>query len=299
VDRAHGCVVSVIIVTYQHERFVGQAIESVLSQRTDFPIEILISEDLSPDRTREIVTDFQRRHPEIIRLFLSERNQNDNAVIARAWSAARGRYIAMLDGDDYWTDPRKLQKQVQFLEQHPDVFVCGHAVSVVDEEGHERTRPRELEIREDRYLSPEDLAAGDSFPILSTVFRNNGRLPPDAAFNAAFNADAFMLAFFANFGGGYVSHKVMGAYREHPGGVWSTLDARRATDYRNTTLSSIPAVLTRSLRSIAYAKLFRHAVKEDYRWWRKLRQAPYAALMTLISLTPRSAIYLVKRLIGR
>ena len=120
-NPAAGPLVSVIVVTYRHEAFIAQAVESALSQKTDFPIEILISEDCSPDRTREIVTDLQRRHPETIRLFLSERNQNDNEVITRAWKVARGRYIACLDGDDYWTDPLKLQKQVEFLDQHPDI----------------------------------------------------------------------------------------------------------------------------------------------------------------------------------
>src|SRR5688572_25005346 len=107
-------VVSVIVITYRHEAFIEQAVQSVLSQKTDFSFEVLISEDLSPDATREIVEMLRSREPDRIRTFLSERNQNDNAVLARAWRAARGKYIAFLDGDDYWTDPNKLQKQVDF-----------------------------------------------------------------------------------------------------------------------------------------------------------------------------------------
>src|SRR5688572_1119763 len=79
-------VVSVIVITYQHEQFIAQAVESVLRQQTRFPVEILISEDCSADATRAIVTDLQRRHPDRIQLFLSERNQNDNEVITRAWA---------------------------------------------------------------------------------------------------------------------------------------------------------------------------------------------------------------------
>lgn len=296
---ATGPVVSVIVVTYRHEAFIAQAVESVLSQQTDFPIEILISEDRSPDRTRDIVTELQRRHPTTIRLFLSERNQNDNAVLTRAWEAALGTYIAVLDGDDYWTEPLKLQKQVEFLERHPNVFVCGHAVTVVDEHGKDLKASKGFDIHEDRYLSREDLAAGYCFPLLSVLFRNNKTVPPHKIFNDVFNADSFMFAFFANFGGGYVSREVMGAYREHPGGTWSTLDPRRAADYRNAMLSRIPKVLSGSLRSIAYAKIASHSLREDYRWSRKLHQIPHAVVMMLVSLTPQSATYLVKRLIGR
>lgn len=297
-DPAARPVVSVIIVTYRHEAFIGEAVASALSQTTDFPIEILISEDCSPDRTRDIVIDLQRRHPDTIRLFLSERNQNDNAVITRAWEAARGQYIAILDGDDYWTDPLKLQKQVDTLERHPDVFICGHAVAVVDDKGRELATNHNFDITEDRCLSREDLAAEFGFPTSSVVFRN-GRIPPADVFNAVFNADTFMFGYFANFGGGYVSREVMGVYREHPGGVWSTLDARRSADHRNATLSQIPGVLSGSLRSIAYARLLAHALWEDYLCSRRLRQIPYAMMMTLAWMTLRSAAYLVKRFFRR
>jgi hypothetical protein len=134
---------------------------------------------------------------------------------------------------------------------------------------------------------------------LSVLFRNNKRVPPHRIFTDVFNADSFMFSFFANFGAGYVSRDVMGAYRAHPGGAWSTLDARRATDHRNATLSRIPKVLSGSLRSIAYAKFLSHSLWEDDRWSRKMGQIPYAVVMMLVSLTPRSAAYLVKRFIRR
>ena len=295
-ERVTGPLISVIIATYRHEAFIAQAVGSALSQQTDFPIEILISEDCSPDRTRDIVVDLQRRHPETIRLFLSERNQNDNEVVTRAWKAARGRYIAMLDGDDFWTDPLKLQKQVNFLERHPDVFICGHAVTIVDEYGRERLGTSNFDIHEDRDLRREDLAAEVPFPSCSVVFRNNGQLPPGALFNDVVNADTFMFGFFANFGGGYISREVMAAYREHAGGESFGLDARRAADRRSKTLSRIPGVLHGSLRSIAYARLLAHALRHDYLWSRRARQIPYALVMMLRWMTPSAAAYLFTRL---
>lgn len=286
--------VSVIIVTYQHQPFIRTAIDSILAQQTDFPIEILISEDDSRDRTREIVLDYQRRYPDTIRLLLSDRNRNDNSVTTRAWTAARGKYIAALDGDDYWTDPRKLQKQVSILERHPDLFVCGHAVAVVNERG-EPLKPTKFTVDADRRLSREDLAAEYPLPFLSLLFRNNGAVPPAHLFDSLVAADSFMVAFFGAFGGGYVCREVMGAHRVHAGGVWSSLDSRQATDHRNVMLRRLPAALPRGLRSVAYARLLAHAVGEDYGWMRRLIQIPYAAAMTCLWMTPRSAAYLLRR----
>ena len=91
------------------------------------------------DGTRGIIRKFHEQNPGRVRLFLSHRNLNDNSVMTRAWQCARGRYIAILDGDDYWTEPHKLQRQVDFLEQHPETFLCGHAVNVIDETGRSST----------------------------------------------------------------------------------------------------------------------------------------------------------------
>ena len=99
--------VSVRIVTYNHERFIGQAIDSVLMQTVNFPYEIVIGEDCSTDNTRRIVMDYRDRYPDKIRLLLHEQNVGQHANIMRTEAACRGRYMANLDGDDYWTDPCK------------------------------------------------------------------------------------------------------------------------------------------------------------------------------------------------
>src|SRR5882757_3380448 len=105
--------VSVIVVTYNHENFVAQAIESVLAQSTNRLLEVIISEDKSTDRTRDIVKDYARRD-ERIRLILSERNLRSNEVVGRALRSARGRYVCILDGDDYWLANDKLEQQATF-----------------------------------------------------------------------------------------------------------------------------------------------------------------------------------------
>jgi glycosyltransferase involved in cell wall biosynthesis len=118
--------VSVILLTYNHIRFIRQAVSSVLAQKTDFDFEVLIVEDCSADGTREVVIDFANRYPEKIRLQLSPVNISSNTILMDAIGAARGEFIAFLDGDDYWTSPHKLQKQLDFMTSHPELTLCWH-----------------------------------------------------------------------------------------------------------------------------------------------------------------------------
>ncbi len=143
--------VTVLIVTYNHRRYITAAVESVLTQRTRFPVEILISEDASTDGTRDIVTGYADRHPERIRLLLSERNIRSNEVVARGLRQARGRYVALLDGDDFWCDPDKLQRQVDFLEGNPGCTAVFHNAwtTAGDAPSGERWTPGETAPRMD------------------------------------------------------------------------------------------------------------------------------------------------------
>ena len=113
--------VSVKMRTYNHEPYVARAIEGVLAQKTDFPIELVIGDDCSTDRTREIVLRFQRDHPDIIRALLWDRNVGARRNSRKLDELLRGKYTAFNDGDDYWTHPRKLQMQVDIMEANPDV----------------------------------------------------------------------------------------------------------------------------------------------------------------------------------
>jgi cellulose synthase/poly-beta-1,6-N-acetylglucosamine synthase-like glycosyltransferase len=118
--------VTALVMTYNHERFIGQALDSVLMQETNFDYGILISEDCSTDRTREIIQEYATRHPERIRLILSDHNLRTNEIVTRGIREAQGEYVALLDGDDYWLARHKLQNQVDFLDTHPECSVCFH-----------------------------------------------------------------------------------------------------------------------------------------------------------------------------
>jgi glycosyltransferase involved in cell wall biosynthesis len=123
--------ISVIVVTYNHEDFIAQAIESVLAQSTDRLLEVIISEDKSTDRTRDIVKDYARRDKRI-RLILSERNVRSNEVVARALRSAVGRYVCILDGDDYWLASDKLEHQATFLDANPHYSAVFHNAFIED-----------------------------------------------------------------------------------------------------------------------------------------------------------------------
>jgi glycosyltransferase involved in cell wall biosynthesis len=113
--------VSVWMTTYNHEPYIARAMEGVLTQETAFPIELVIGEDCSTDRTREIVMEYQERRPDIIRIITSEQNVGLHENDRRVNKALRGKYVAFCEGDDYWIHPGKLQMQVEILEANPEV----------------------------------------------------------------------------------------------------------------------------------------------------------------------------------
>ena len=218
---------SVLIITCNHARFIEQAIDSVLMQQTDFDFEILISEDCSTDGTRQIVQAYHRKHPNRIRLLLSDQNLHNNRVVVRGIQAARGEYIALLDGDDCWSVSHKLQKQVDFLETHPECTVCFHNAMVVYEDGsrHPRhwTPPAQPEIS-----TLEDIWMGNFIATCSTVFRRGafGHVPH--WYISLFPITDWPLHIL-NAEHGHIGYlnEVMGIYRFHGGGLYSTFSEAR------------------------------------------------------------------------
>lgn len=120
--------VSVCMVTYNQEKYIQQAIESVLKQKTNFDYEVVIGEDCSTDNTRKILSQHQTRYPNRIKTIFNKKNIGPGENFIRTINTCKGTYIAYLEGDDYWTDPFKLQKQVDFLDKHPDYSLCFHSV---------------------------------------------------------------------------------------------------------------------------------------------------------------------------
>ena len=132
--------VTVDMLVYNHEKYLAKAIEGVLMQQGDFSIELLIHDDASTDASPAIIRDFQSRYPAVIKPILQTENQFSRGVsILGTYQIPRytGDYIAYCEGDDYWTDAQKLQKQITFLEQHPDFVAVAHNVKFVDDDGND------------------------------------------------------------------------------------------------------------------------------------------------------------------
>jgi len=126
-------VVTVRTYTYQHAPYIQDCIEGVLAQKTTFPFEYIIGEDCSADGTREIVFDYAQRYPHIIRVVTADYNVGGKANVRRCINRTRGKYVALCEGDDYWISPLKLQRQVDFMEAHPDVSLCFHNALILNE----------------------------------------------------------------------------------------------------------------------------------------------------------------------
>lgn len=166
--------VVVQMVTYNHEKFVAQAIESVMMQKTSFRYKLIIAEDYSTDRTREICIELKNKYPEKIDLFLNSKNLGVtlNALqVHKACIAIGAKYVAICEGDDYWTDPLKLQKQVDFLENQPTCTICWGQTIVA----RSNSRAKEVQtIGRVEYLKLSNFLGGNSagFRTCTTLFRS-------------------------------------------------------------------------------------------------------------------------------
>lgn len=164
--------VSVLMITFNHERFIARAIESALSQETDFDFEIIIGEDSSTDGTREIVSEYHRKHPQKIRSLVRDRNLGMHRNFSQALRACSGEYVAILEGDDFWTSPNKLQKQVDFLDSHRDYVICFHNATVF-RDGDEGSSWFQCPPDQKKTSTVEDLLVGNFIPTCSVMCRKS------------------------------------------------------------------------------------------------------------------------------
>jgi hypothetical protein len=216
-------VVSAVLRTFDHAPFIAQAIESVLVQQAPFPFELVIGEDCSTDGTREIVRGYAERHPEAIRTVLPEQNVGHGEILRRALGATRGRFIAYLDGDDYWTSAAKLRRQVDYLESAPGCPSCFHDVSLVYDTAGMPSGTVSPGLAETRF-SLDDIVAECFVPAPSMLFRREvAEALPDWSFESAW-IDWLIHIRAAERGPlGYISEP-LAAYRVHDAGMFSGLD---------------------------------------------------------------------------
>jgi len=225
--------VSVWIITYNHELYIADAIESVLAQKTNFDFKIIIGEDCSTDRTRKIVRKYQEEYPDKIELFLPAKNVGMMELIRATYSMCQGKYVASFDGDDYLSDPYKLQKQVDFLESNPDFVMHFHRATILNEVRGFTTLSSEAFFRNpDNSLEIDHFLETTNPVITSSVMYRNvlGESLPEWYYNLPFPDYSFYFLLL-KYGKIQYSPEVMSVYRIHKGGVWSG-DAYKS-QYRN------------------------------------------------------------------
>ena len=225
--------VSVCCITYNHAAFLAQTIESVLMQETDFAVELVIGEDCSPDATRAIAQDYERRYPGRVRVLAHAHNLGIMRNLMATMAACTGEFVAFLEGDDYWTDPAKLQRQVDLLRTRPDAGLCFHDAEIV----YEVDPPRPPTVFS-QHIAPHALPApspaaaplrftqaslaqvGWIVPSASMMFRaSNLPQPLPEWFAGVFSGDYTLQLLSTQRGAAYYLPQPMARYRVHAGSV--------------------------------------------------------------------------------
>ena len=214
--------VSVICVTYNHEPYIRDALEGFVMQQTDFAYEVLIHDDASTDKTAEIIREYERKYPDLIKPVYQTKNQYSQGVNISTvflFPKVKGKYIALCEGDDYWTSPHKLQKQYEALEQHPEVDMCAHSSWILSNDGKmEESAASPV----DTVLAAEQMIARDGgYVNTNTVMYRaalNHEIPP---FRRIMEYDYTLKVHGALRGGIYYLHDFMSVYRKFVPDSWT------------------------------------------------------------------------------
>lgn len=217
--------VSICVLAYKHERYIRQALDSFLAQRTDFPVEIVIHDDASPDQTADIIREYAKEYPQQMKPLLQTENQYSKGIVnpsgAFNFPRARGKYIAFCEGDDYWLDPDKLRKQAAYMEAHPECHLYIHGARVVAEDGSflRESRP----YPEDRVLSAEDVIdERELYPSASMFFRTEDVKELPEFYWQAPVGDIPLHLYLASLGTVFYKNELMSAYRLGAASSWVT-----------------------------------------------------------------------------
>lgn len=215
--------VSINIVTYNHEKYIAKAIKGALMQKCNFNIELIIANDCSFDETDRVILDIIKNHPRGFCIRYTNHKKNigmqPNGIFAIKQS--KGKYIALCDGDDYWTDPLKLQKQVDFLEKNNDVSITCHNVQRLN---YLTKQLKHIEyFKHDQFLDEKDVInyGGKITPLLSYVFKSEYlHNVPKWVFNSPIG-DLSMILYLMTKGKVYYFKDLMGVYRENLPNSWT------------------------------------------------------------------------------
>jgi glycosyltransferase involved in cell wall biosynthesis len=230
---------SVAMVTYNHEIFIRQAIESVLAQRVNFEFQVVVGEDCSTDATRSVLMELHDRYTERIVPVLQQQNIRMVRNLCSTLAACRGEYVAIIEGDDYWTSEDKLQKQVDFLDKHPDYSICCHRVQIRDDAGAGREGISPILHFHAGSYTIGDIIAFNFIPNISVVYRANSIRPFPESFLELPFCDWPLHIFAASSGKIHLMDDVMAVHRMHAGGMFNS---RKSVDQKMVLIPQLEAV---------------------------------------------------------
>ena len=226
--------VSICAVCFQHAPYLRQALNGFLSQKCDFRVEILVHDDASTDGSGEILREYADRYPEIVKPLIQTENQYSRGITNLSgvfnFPRAEGKYIALMDCDDWWCDEEKLALQVAYMEAHPECSLCVHAAEVRNDNGEMTDRNLMRPYREDRILTPQELVdKAGAFPFGSMLFRREMvRELPDYYVNCPVG-DRPLELMAAALGYAYYMDRPMSVYRFNGAGSWT--NSMKTGDY--------------------------------------------------------------------
>ena len=219
--------VSISCTTYNHAHYIQKCLDGFIMQKTNFAIEVLIHDDASTDGTQDIIREYETKYPEIIKPIYQKENQYSKGISIGI------KYIAMCEGDDYWTDPYKLQKQVDFLESHPDYVMCSHRFNQYIQDKNFLEEEKDSTFQGANY-DLKNLIGGKWLTQTLTVMYRRSALDLKQYDLYGMSMDIILFYALLKNGKGYCFPDIMGVYRLHGGGVWSevSLNQRRLIEFK-------------------------------------------------------------------
>ena len=235
-------VVSICSITYNHEKFIEDALDSFLMQETDFPFEIVVDDDCSTDSTAEIIEKYIAKYPRIMNANLREKNVGAMNNYLHNISRAKGTYIALCEGDDYWVDKLKIQEQRDTLENYLECSFCGHDVNIVDADRNFMRKHSKGRINEfwQRHIVDKRIALSAiwSIPHTSAMFfrKKYFNVTYFHIIDNTLGADYSLFVFLCTKGDLYYINKVMSSYRKHENSLSASWQYGYNDEFMNETI---------------------------------------------------------------
>lgn len=291
-NTPHFPAVSVLVQTYQHVKYIKDCLDNIVGQVTDFPIEILLADDDSTDGTRELCIKYAQQHPKLIRLFLHSRKNNikvegipsANFTVLYNIFSAKGKYIAVCEGDDYWSDPLKLQKQFDFMESNPRFSICYHDFRIINSSGEISNSNKASPLRRD--LDASELTLSFVHPATLTVFFKSEikkMIPFESTKVLAL--DVFLYSLLGQIGPGkYLNNIKPALYRAHDGGIWTELKLEPKLKSKINTFEQLSGYYSNNGMEKT-AQLFRKRIRKVKR---------YLIFLSVKNFRPKLLIWVLK-----